>query len=652
MSKGTGAPAVGRRGFLKSATLAGAASLAAPLTARAQTASAPKPSTKLPAGISAAQNAAETGPSRAEIAPFIEGKSGSDFMVDAFKSIGFEYIAATPGSSFRGLQESFINYGKNSAPEWLTTTHEENSIAMSQGYAKVEGRPLLNLVHATVGLQHASMALYNAYADRVPIIAITANIADATLRRPGVETTHTAQDGAVIVRDFTKWDDAPASLQQFGESAVRGFQIAMTPPMGPVILVADSALQEDQIRDPAKLTIPKLPEFAVAQGEDSAVAELARMLVQAESPLIIADRGIPGPNGVFSHLQELAELLQCAVVDAGGRLNFPNQHPLCQNMRRKAVTAQADFILGLDVTDFWGMTHSYRDQVHRTSHSLLRPGAKTASITSADQFIRPNYQSFQRYPGVDFEVSGDGAATLPILIEAVKKLVSKSHKSNFEDRGKKLGEARRSAIQRVKANAAAEWDAKPISTARMCMELWNQIKDTDYSYVSGNPFPGLWPRQLWKMDKYYNFLGNSGAAGMGYTTPAAVGAALANRKHGRLSVAITGDGDFMIAPGSIWSAAKHKIPLLLIVHNNRAYFQELMHLQRMAARHVRDLHTANIGTEIANPNIDYAKLAQSMGVHGEGPITDPADLGPALKRAVDIVKRGEPALVDVVAQGR
>jgi acetolactate synthase I/II/III large subunit len=643
---------VGRRGFLKGATFAGAASFAAPLDALAQDKAPAAPSTKMPQGISAAQAAAENQPPSPEIAKYIESNSGSDFMVDALKSVGFEYISALPGSSFRGLQESFVNYGKNSKPEWLTVTHEENSVAMSQGYAKVEGKPILNLVHATVGLQHASMALYNAYADRVPIFVITANIANAPLRRPGIETFHTVQDGAVITRDFTKWDDSPGGLQHFAESTVRAYQIAMTPPMGPVVLVADSALQEEPLVDRSRLTIPRFPQFSPAQGDSGAVAELARQLVNAESPVILADRGVPGPNGMFSHLVELAELLQCPVVDMGGRLNFPNRHPLNMSLARAGVISQADLILGLEMTDFWGALHSYRDQLHRTSRSIIRPDAKTASITSADQFIKANYQSFQRYPGVDIEISGDGAATLPLLIEAVKQNLDAGKKSTFDGRGKKFADAHQAAVRRVKSAAAAGWDLAPISTARMCMEIWNQIKGEDYSFLSGNGFPGIWPLALWNMDKPYRFLGDSGAGGVGYITPGAVGAALANRKYGRFSVAITGDGDLMIAPGSLWTAAKHKIPLLLVVHNNRAYFQEMMHVQTMANRHVRDIHTARIGTEIADPNIDFATLARSMGVYGEGPITDPADLGPALQRAVAVVKKGEPALVDVVSQGR
>ena len=650
MSKRKSADEVGRRGFLKGAALAGAATTIAPLTAVAQT-QAPKPE-KPPQGVSAIHKAAETDALPPGAADMVSATSGSDFMVDAFKTLGIEYIASMPGSSFRGLQESFINYGKNSAPEWLTCLHEEISVAMAQGYAKVEGKPILNLVHATVGLQHASMAIYNAYADRVPVYVMTANIADAAMRRPGVEVDHTVQDGAVIVRDYTKWDDYPGSLQHFAESTVRGYQIAMTPPMGPVLIVADSAMAEDPIPEDANPKIPKLPRFAAAQGDAGAVAELAKMLVAAENPVIMADRGIPGPNGVLKSLTELAEVLQCSVVDIGSRMNFPNRHALNQSDRRGAVIAQADLVVGVDMTDFWGATHGYKDQLHRTSRSLLKPGAKTVALTSTDQFIRSNYQNFQRFTEVDFEISGDGAATLPFLVEAVKKLVTDDNKSAYEGRGKKLAAARQASFEAAKVEATSGWDLTPISTARLCMELWDVLKDEDYSLVSATQPGSYWSHRLWKMDKHYHYLGDSGAYGVGYDGGGAVGSALGNRKYGRVSVSIMGDGALMVSPGSLWTAAKHKIPILMVMHNNRYYFQEVMHLQHMANRHMRDPHTANIGTEIANPNIDFAKLAQSMGVHAEGPITDPAKLGPALQRAVAIVKSGEPALVDVVSQGR
>ena len=647
---------VGRRNFLKGAALAGAAStVAVPLKAVAQP--LPPKRMKQPQGISELQKVAETG-KPAQIADLPQGaaalvspSSGSDFMVDAFKSLGIEYLAAMPGSSFRALQESFINYGKNTAPQWIECLHEEISVAMSQGYAKVEGKPMLNLVHATVGLQHASMAVYNAYADRVPICIVTANIADATLRRPGVEADHTVQDGAVIVRDYTKWDDSPAGLQHFAESTVRAYQIATTPPMGPVLLVADSALQEDPIPEDEKLEIPKLPRFAASQGDQAAVDELAKMLVAAENPVIVADRGKPGPDGVMSHLVELADALQCTVVDIGGRMNFPTMHPLNQSDRRGAVLAQADLVVGVDMTDYWGTINAYRDQLHRSARPLLKPGTKTVSLTAADQFLKSNYQNFQRFTGVDFEISGDGAATMPYLVEAVKKNLPDAKKAAFADRGKKLADARAASYKAAQQEAASGWDATPISTARMCMELWNVIKNEDFSLTNATQPGGYWAHKLWKMDKPHHWLGDPGAYGVGYGAGGSIGSALANKKHGRLSIAIMGDGEFMVGPSCLWTAAKYQIPILMVMHNNRFYFQEVMHLQVMAERHMRDPHTAKIGTEIADPNIDYAKLAESMGMQGFT-VTDPAKLGGVLQQAVALVKLGQPILVDVVSQGR
>ena len=210
--------------------------------------------------------------------------------------------------------------------------------------------------------------------------------------------------------------------------------------------------------------------------------------------------------------------------------------------------------------------------------------------------------------------------------------------------------AHASALERARAEAAYAWDATPISTARMTTELWAQIKNEDWALVAESGIMSDWTSRLWTFDKHYQSLGGSGGAGVGYGAPAAVGAALANKKHGRLSVTIQGDGDFLYAPGVWWTAAHHRIPLLAVMHNNRAYHQEVMHVQRMANRHNRGITRAHIGTTIDDPNVDFAKIAQGMGVHAQGPITNPNDLGPAIKRALDVVKRGEPSLIDVVTQ--
>jgi acetolactate synthase I/II/III large subunit len=642
---------VDRRKFLKGAALASAATLTTPpIAAKAQQTPAPaaeNSSAPLPSHQVAQ---AETGaPAHAEA--LTGGKSGGDFMVDVFKSLGFEYFFSNPGSSFRGLQDSVIDYGGNKAPEFIMCCHEESSVGMAHGYAKVEGKPAGVLAHGTVGLQHASMAVYNAYCDRVPIYMVIGNGMDATKRRPGVEWIHTVQDAAALVRDFVKWDDQPASLQHFAESAVRAYKLATTPPYEPVLLVADSELQENPIKPDENLFIPKLPRTMAPQGDSGAVAECARMLVSAESPVILADRCARTPQGV-ALLVELAELLQAPVVDMGGRMNFPTRHPLNQSARGRGLVQQADFVLGLELTDFWGSTHEFRDQIERTSKPITKNGVKRVSINSNDLFTRSNYQDFERFEDVDMAITGDGEATLPALIEAVKRLITGDNKAAFEARGKKLAAVHKGMMERAKSDATYGWDASPISTARLCAELWAVIKNEDWSLVSPSSSTSNWPQKLWDMSKHHHYLGGPGGYGVGYGLPAATGAALANKKHGRFTVSLQNDGDAMYAPGAFWTQAHHKIPLLSVMHNNRAYHQEVMHLQRMANRHNRGVDTPRIGCALENPHIDFAKLAQSMGVHGEGPITDPKDLGPALKRAVEIVKRGEPALVDVVTQPR
>ena len=254
-------------------------------------------------------------------------------MVDVFKSLGFEYLFATPGSSFRGIHESVINHGGNSKPEFITFMHEECSVAAANGYAKIEGKPALVCAHGTVGIQHAAMAIYNAYCDQAPVFVVAGNISDAAERRGRVEWLHAAQDVAATVRDYTKWDDNPASLTHFGESAVRAYQIAMTAPMMPVVLAADGVLQEGEAPKEFDWRIPKLPKISQPSGDSAAVAELAQMLVAAENPVIVTSRSARTPAGL-KLLVELAEVTGAGVIDQQRRMNFPSRHPLNQTSAR------------------------------------------------------------------------------------------------------------------------------------------------------------------------------------------------------------------------------------------------------------------------------------------------------------------------------
>jgi thiamine pyrophosphate-dependent acetolactate synthase large subunit-like protein len=657
MAKRQGDPSVSRRKFLSGAAVAGAAVTAqgaSPATSFAAPAPNPMEPARLPSALppSAKVAAAEVGtpqePKRGN------GPVGSDFMVDVIKSLDIEYLPSNPASSFRALHESLINYGGNKKPEFLTCTHEESAVGMAHGYFKASGKPLLTLCHGTVGLQHAAMAIYNAWCDRVPVIVVGGNDLDAAHRPPGVPTFHSAQDINALVRDFTKWDDTPVSLQHYAQSFVRAYKIAMTPPYAPVAISLDAGLQESTIHENGEsLYIPRYVPTSPPQGDSGAVREAARLLAGAERPVIVADRLARTPNGI-KLLVELAELLQAPVVDQGSRMNFPNTHHL---HRPAAVIGQADVILGLELADYWATVNAFIDNGehgHGLQESRIKPGTKLISVNASELITKANYQDFQRFQVIDVQMAADAEATLPALIEAVK--AQNLNNEAIAKRGEAFRKAKAEARDRTRAAAAIGWDAVPISTARLTAELWPHIKDLDWSMVGSDRQMSNWASRLWPMEKHYHHLGGPGGYGVGYNLPAAIGAALANRSLGRFSVNLQTDGDFMYAPGVLWTAAHHQIPVLTVMHNNRGYHQEVMHVQRLSNRRNRVASLGNdfgpIGTRIENPDIDYAKLAASMGWWSAGPITDPKDLAATFKRAVEVVKSGQPALVDVVTQPR
>lgn len=634
-----------RRRMLKGAV--GAAAVAPFVGGSA--AAAPRPEAAKAAAPSARAMAAETAapPPIAGAA----GRPGSDFMVDVLRAIGIDHVATNPASSCRGLHESIINYGMNKSPELLTVTHEEIGGAMAHGYAKVTGKPMGLLFHGTVGMQHATMSIYNAWCDRVPMFLMSGNSLDEADRIPGVPTMHSAQDPMSLVRDFTKWDDQPASLQAFADAAMRAYRVAMTPPMEPVALSVDTHLQEAPIALDATLRIPKLSPVVPPVGERSAVAETAKLMCAAEHPLIVVDRAVRTERGQ-ALVVELAELLNAGVIDQYGRQNFPSRHVLNVTDLGRGAVSDADVILGLGLTDFWGTVNSYTDNPERTQDTRISEATKLISITPTDLYIRANYQDFQRFQAVDIAIGADVEATLPLLIEAVRSATTSATTAMISKRGETFRKVRGKIDERARTAAAVAWDTSPISTARLSAEVWAAIRAHDWALVSIDSSLSYWPHRLWDFTKPYQFIGHQGAAGVGYGLPAAVGAALAHKAHGRLVVNIQNDGDALYNPGALWTAVHHKIPLLTVMHNNRAYHQELMHVQRVSNWRDRGVDRPWIGTTITNPDVDFATLARSMGMAGIGPITDPAKLGPALKRAVAMVAAGEPVLVDVITQPR
>jgi acetolactate synthase I/II/III large subunit len=635
-AENNGQDPLGRRDFFKGAALG-----AAGLVVHGQAAADPAPvapaltPTVLPPSHTEA--AAEFGYAAQETPAVSHATPGSDFMVDVLKTLDFEYVAVNPGSAFEGLHESFINYGQNQAPELLTCLHEEAAAAMAHGYAKAAGKPMLAMVHGTVGLLHSSMALFQAWADRVPLVLIAAhNRNPATI----VNRPHSVQDMGSLVRDYVKFHDEATTLQRFAESALRAYRFALTPPMGPVMLTVDAQLQEAPIADRSRLRIPALSLASAPQGDANAVREAARLLVNAEFPLVVSQKVGRTPRA-WDLMIELAELLQ-APVDVGGFgswKDFPSWHPL-HGSGGPGYTP--DVTLGLEVSDM--------AEAARTARAN---GRKTISITSELLFQGSNIHDFGRYADVDVAIAADAEATLPLLIEEIRRAMTPARKAVAEARGTRVGAAHKRALAAALEQARYGWDDSPISVPRLIAELGEQLKQDDWAIGSGHQFTGDWQRRMLNFDKPHRYNGDCGGFGIGYDTPATVGVALANKRLGRLTVGIVGDGDFnFVGPGALWTAAHHQIPLLLVVHNNRAYHAEVMFIQRISGARGRGAGRSHIGNAISDPNVDYAAVAKAYGVYAEGPIEHPKDLAGAYQRALARVRAGQPALVDVVSQPR
>jgi thiamine pyrophosphate-dependent acetolactate synthase large subunit-like protein len=645
---------VDRRAFLAGIGAAGAAT-AAVAAATPAPAEAARPTTLPPVSASRANAIAaleETPPATGaaggwSVDPYHVDSPGSDYMVDVMMALGYKYVAAMPGTTFRGLQESVLNHGIDKM-EWITTVHEEISGSLAHGYAKASGKPMAIMVHNTVGLQHATMAIYNCFADRVPMLVMLGNYSDGALRVGGADWYHAATDDAAMCRGYIKYDEQPGSLEHYKESMLRGHGLMMTAPMGPMIMVCDQALQENtQSRKPQA---PERPYVAATMptADPNAIHEIAKILVAAQNPVIVVDRATRSQAGVLA-LVALAEALQAPVVDKLGRMNFPTNHYLNAT---PAVVPDADVLLALDVGDLFSTVNALEESTNRLTVRRAKPDCKVITIDSQLLVGAGNYQDKQRFFQADMPVAGDSEATLPFLLEAVKSEMSTARRNENPQREAKLRAAFHLKRSSDLTAAAIGWDDSPISVPRLCMDLWNQIKHAPWSLVSQSGFQSSWQNRLWDMTEHSQYLGGSGAAGIGYIGGAAVGAALAHKGDGTLCVSIQGDGDLMVGPGAMWTAAHHRIPLLTIVHNNRAWHQETMSVQIMASRRGRHPERGRIGTIITDPNIDYAKVAQGFGVYSEGPITQASDLSAALARAIKVVRGGEPALLDVVTQPR
>jgi thiamine pyrophosphate-dependent acetolactate synthase large subunit-like protein len=572
---------------------------------------------------------------------------GSDLIVDVLRALGIEYASMNPGATFRGLHDSLVNYGGNTKPQLIQCCHEEIAVAVAHGYAKASGKPMAAIVHNVVGLQHASMAIFNAWCDHAPMLVLGGTGPMAVeKRRPWIDWVHTALVQGQAVRDYVKWDDQPASLASIPESLLRGYRIAVTEPQGPVYLCFDADLQEMPMPEP--VPVPDVGRFAPSsrvQADEAALDEAARLLRAAARPVILAEYLGRTPASV-DVLVRLADALAAPVIDlyTHGRFNFPNTHPLDLTGAEKELIASADVVLALDVEDLYGAL-SRGDRATRRAEPIVPPSAKVIHMTMSDFGLRSWAMTFQRLAPTDVPILADTAVALPALLARVEAKPPDAAARNA--RYERL-RARHDAIRREsQAEAQESWNDRPIASARLAAEVWEALRGEDWILANGT-LDG-WNRRLWDWTSPEQYLGYSGGAGLGYSPGASIGVALAHRGTGKLCVNMQPDGDLLFTPSAFWTAAHHKIPLLFVICNNRSYYNDEQHQEIMARMRRRPVENRVIGIRIEDPPVDFAVLARSFGAHGEGPVEDPAQIGPAVRRAIRVVKEEQrPAVVDVV----
>jgi len=572
----------------------------------------------------------------------------SEVIVDMLHRYELPYAALNPGASYRGLHDSMVNYGGNK-PVMMLCQHEETAVQIAHGYAKACGRPMVAIVHNLVGLLHSNLAIYYAYIDRAPVFIIGATgPMDETKRRPRIDWTHTALVQGNAVRDYTKWDYQPHTIDGVPESFARAYGVMMTEPQGPIYMCYDAWLQEQPLDHEVPLP-PRTSMQVPAQftADPAALARAADLIAEAKRPVILAEFVGRDPKG-FHALVALAETLGAPVYDVNSRLNFPGCHPLNMSMV-KDVFRDADLILCLDVRD-WERATTELVSTTRTLTSIEPPDCVWIDIGFGDLELSSWAMDYQRLKHAQLRILADTTLAIPALTELLRRKIAGNAglQKRVEARARKTGERHRDARAKWAKEAQEDRDASPIPVPRLAGEVWEAIKNEDWVLTAGTLED--WTRKLWDFDKPYRHPGKS--LGTATQIGISLGVALAHRDAGRLVVDLQPDGDLMFDAGALWVAAKHKIPMLIVMYNNRAYYNDWEHQIRMARKRGTPVERAHIGMDLDTPNVDFAGLAKSMGWYAEGPIERGKDVGPALKRAIARVKAGQPALIDTVTQKR
>jgi thiamine pyrophosphate-dependent acetolactate synthase large subunit-like protein len=580
---------------------------------------------------------------------------GSDVVADTLRALALPYIALVPGASFRGLHDSLVNYLGNRDPQMLLCLHEEHAVAIAHGYAKVTGQPMAVALHSNVGLFHATMAIFNAWCDRMPMLILGATgPVDAVKRRPWIDWIHTARDQGAIVRPYIKWDDQPASPEAAREALLRAMWHTRAAPQGPVYVNLDAEMQEAPLAAPLPQIVAARYTPSVANAPRAEIVrEAAAMLLRAERPLFLIGRVSRDP-AAWDLRVALAQALNAKVLtDLKVGAAFPTDHPLhidaagilLRPESAKAI-ADADVILSLDWVDLAGTL------------KVACGGESSAKIiqVSLDHLLHGGWSmDYQGLPPVDLFIAALPDATVPLLLEALapshSAALAPSHSAalapSHSNAPAPATHAETYAV-RKHAFSATPGENGRISTDDVAVALRSVIGERPISF---SHLPLSWNGASWPFRHPLDFLGSDGGGGIGAGPGIAVGAALALKGSGRLPAAVCGDGDFLMGATAIWTATHYRIPLLLIVANNRSYYNDEVHQERVARMRNRPVENKWIGQRIAAPDVDLAAIARAQGAQGWGPIEGLDALAPALDQAVRAVQDGAVAVVDVHVQG-
>ncbi len=555
---------------------------------------------------------------------------GSDMLADMLRAMDIPYLLINPGSSFRGLHDSLVNHLGNEKPQMIVVLHEEHAVAIAHGYAKVTGKPLGAVLHANVGLMHGSMAIYDAWVDRVPVIVLGATgPVDAAKRRPWIDWIHTAQDQAAMVRHFIKWDAQPASIPAAHEALLRAAQIATTAPQGPVYVCFDAALQESRLSaapalpDPARFQAPP-----AARPSDEVIKQAAQWLSTAQRPVILAGRVSRSIEGWQQRLQ-LAETLQAEVLtDLRVGAAFPTDHPLhaapCGSFLTpgaQEVLRAADVVLSLDWLDLAGTLKQAWGNETVASRVIQ---------VSVDHYSHNGWSmDHQGLPPVDLFLLSEPEPTVALLNQYV------------------VARTATPVPKRAAAPLPPPEQDGPLTVPMLAATLRRAVGDQPVCLMR---LPLSWAGEMWDFKHPLDFLGYDGGGGIGSGPGMAIGSALALKNTNRLPIAVIGDGDYMMGVNALWTAANARIPMLIVVCNNRSFFNDELHQERVARQRERPVENRWIGQRIQDPEPNLAMLARGQGLTGIGPIEDAVELERVLVESIAAVRQGAIVVVDAVVK--